>query len=49
MADISKLEEQAEIERLKGWESLLKAESHALIKAEAIKILYEWEAQVIWV
>ena len=29
--------QKAEIERLKGWESLLKAEKHSLIKAEAIK------------
>lgn len=28
---------QAEIERLKGWQDLLKAEKHSLIKAEAIK------------
>ena len=27
----------AEIERLKGWQDLLKAEKHSLIKAEAIK------------
>lgn len=26
-----------EIERLKGWENLLKAEKHSLIKAEAVK------------
>ena len=30
-------EQQAEIERLKGWQDLLKAEKHSLIKAEAIK------------
>lgn len=29
--------QQAEIERLKGWENLLKAEKHSLIKTEAIK------------
>lgn len=28
---------QADIERLKGWQDLLKAEKHSLIKAEAIK------------
>lgn len=28
---------EAEIERLKGWQDLLKAEKHSLIKAEAIK------------
>lgn len=30
-------EKQAEIERLKGWDNLLKAEIHSLIKSEAIK------------
>ena len=29
--------QKAEIERLKGWASLLKAEKHSLIEAEAIK------------
>ena len=29
--------QQEEIERLKGWENLLKAEKHLLIKTEAIK------------
>lgn len=29
--------QKAEIERLKGWQDLLKAEKHSLIKAEAIK------------
>ena len=29
--------QKAEIERLKGWENLLKAEKHSLIKSEAIK------------
>ena len=29
--------QQEEIERLKGWENLLKAEKHSLIKTEAIK------------
>lgn len=29
--------QQAEIERLKGWQDLLKAEKHSLIKAEAVK------------
>lgn len=29
--------QQAEIERLKGWQDLLKAEKHSLIKAEAYK------------
>ena len=29
--------QQAEIEKLRGWENLLKAEKHSLIKAEAIK------------
>lgn len=29
--------QKAEIERLKGWENLLKAEKHSLIKTEAIK------------
>lgn len=29
--------QKAEIERLKGWERLLKAEKHSLIEAEAIK------------
>lgn len=29
--------QEAEIERLKGWQDLLKAEKHSLIKAEAIK------------
>lgn len=28
---------EAEIERLKGWQDLLKAEKHSLIKAEAVK------------
>lgn len=28
---------QAEIERLKAWENLLKAEKHSLIKSEAVK------------
>lgn len=29
--------QQAEIERLKGWQDLLKAEKHSLIKSEAYK------------
>lgn len=29
--------QKAEIERLKGWQDLLKAEKHSLIKAEAVK------------
>ena len=29
--------QKEEIERLKGWQDLLKAEKHSLIKAEAIK------------
>lgn len=29
--------QRAEIERLKGWENLLKAEKHSLIKTKAIK------------
>ena len=29
--------QQEEIERLKGWDNLLKAEKHSLIKSEAIK------------
>lgn len=29
--------QKAEIERLKGWQDLLKAEKHSLIKSEAIK------------
>lgn len=29
--------QKEEIERLKGWENLLKAEKHSLIKAEAVK------------
>ena len=29
--------QRAEIERLKGWQDLLKAEKHSLIKSEAIK------------
>ena len=33
--------QQAEIERLKGWQDLLKAEKHSLIKAEAIKSIAE--------
>lgn len=50
-------EQQAENERLQGWQDLLKAEKHSLIKAEAVKEFAErlkeefgnnTDAAVIW-
>ena len=39
--------QKAEIERLKGWENLLKAEKHSLIKAETYKEFAEKINRVI--
>ncbi len=40
--------QKAEIERLKGWQDLLKAEKHSLIKAEAIKEFAEGLKHLKW-
>jgi hypothetical protein len=40
--------QKAEIERLKGWQDLLKAEKHSLIKAEAVKEFAKKVDDMLW-